>query len=65
MKADNLKDFNVPVQGDSVLANTVVVGPEMIRYRAYGLYVLHGMQDGHALDDWLQAEQEVADVIYS
>jgi len=32
---------------------------EQIRRRAYGLYVARGREDGHDLDDWLQAEAEV------
>ena len=32
---------------------------EKIRLRAYDLYEQRGRQDGHALDDWLQAEAEV------
>jgi hypothetical protein len=30
-----------------------------IRLRAYALYQRRGSRDGHALDDWLQAEYEV------
>jgi hypothetical protein len=30
-----------------------------IRRRAYELYVQHGREDGHALEDWAQAEVEV------
>ncbi len=30
-----------------------------IRLRAYDLYEQRGGRDGHALDDWLQAEYEV------
>jgi hypothetical protein len=32
---------------------------EKIRLRAYELYEQRGMVDGHALDDWLQAEAEI------
>jgi len=32
---------------------------EMIRVRAYELYVERGFQDGYAQDDWLRAEAEV------
>ena len=31
---------------------------EQIRRRVFELYVLRGMENGHALDDWLQAETE-------
>lgn len=30
-----------------------------IQARAYELYQQRGMSDGHALEDWLQAEQEI------
>ena len=32
---------------------------ERIRTRAYALYELRGREDGHDLDDWLQAEAEL------
>jgi len=32
---------------------------EKIRLRAYELYEQRGKVDGHALDDWLQAEAEI------
>ena len=32
---------------------------EQIRLRAYELYEQRGRDDGHGLDDWLQAESEV------
>ncbi len=32
---------------------------EQIRLRAYELYQQRGRDDGHELDDWLQAESEV------
>jgi hypothetical protein len=32
---------------------------QRIRFRAYQLYEQGGKQDGHALDDWLQAEAEL------
>jgi Protein of unknown function (DUF2934) len=30
-----------------------------ISERAYALFVKHGRKDGHALEDWLEAEQQV------
>jgi len=32
---------------------------EQIRKRAYELYEERGMADGHDLDDWLRAEEEI------
>jgi hypothetical protein len=34
---------------------------QRIRLRAYELYELRGSRDGHALDDWLQAEEELTE----
>jgi cold-inducible RNA-binding protein len=33
---------------------------EKVRVRAYELYEVHGRMDGHAEEDWLQAEGELA-----
>lgn len=33
---------------------------DAVRKRAYELYVDRGMEDGHDLEDWLHAEQELA-----
>ncbi len=32
---------------------------ERIRQRAHELYVARGQEDGHDLEDWLQAEAEI------
>jgi Protein of unknown function (DUF2934) len=32
---------------------------DQIRLRAYALYEARGREDGHDLDDWLQAEAEI------
>ncbi len=32
---------------------------EQIRLRAYELYQTRGREDGHEMDDWLQAEAEI------
>ncbi len=34
---------------------------EQIAVRAYTLFVERGRTDGHDIDDWLQAEREVAE----
>ena len=42
--------------------DTTAAGPldrERVAYRAYELYVARGGQHGHALEDWLEAEQEL------
>ena len=33
---------------------------EAVRTRAYQLYAERGMEDGHDLEDWFQAEGELA-----
>ena len=32
---------------------------EQIRHRAYELYEQRGREDGHEVEDWLRAEEEV------
>jgi hypothetical protein len=32
---------------------------KQVRLRAYALYESRGREDGHELDDWLQAEAEI------
>jgi len=41
-------------------AITTHVEEENVRARAYELYAVRGRIDGHAEEDWLQAEGEVA-----
>ena len=36
---------------------------DTIRKRAFEIYELHGKQDGHELDDWLDAEREVLESV--
>ena len=38
---------------------------EAIANRAYELFLARGGEHGHALDDWLQAEQELLDTVRS
>ena len=33
---------------------------DQIRLRAYQIYLEHGFQDGHDIDDWLTAERELS-----
>ena len=33
---------------------------QLIRTRAYELYLERAMEDGHDLEDWLRAEEELA-----
>jgi hypothetical protein len=47
---------------DAYLASGKLPEPMLdheIRIRAYDLYERRGCTDGHALDDWLEAEYEV------
>ena len=44
-------------------ANTTPYSDEwllaLVRARAYELFEVRGRDDGHALDDWIQAEREI------
>ena len=53
--ADNFTGVSTakPEQGSLELAE------DLIRVRAYHLYENRGGEDGHDVDDWLQAEAEV------
>ena len=43
---------------DDTVAQVTEDPKERIRQRAYELYEAREWQDGHELDDWLQAESE-------
>jgi Protein of unknown function (DUF2934) len=36
-----------------------------IARRAYDLYLARGCEDGHAVDDWLQAERELREAMHA
>lgn len=38
---------------------SVELTEESIRLRAYGIYEQRGRQEGHDVEDWLQAEAEI------
>lgn len=42
-----------------VMANDAQTVERRIRERAYELYEERGKEEGHALDDWLRAEEEI------
>jgi len=44
--------------GDALVENSA--RDEEIRHRAYEIYLERGEQPGRELDDWLQAERELA-----
>ncbi len=43
----------------STLPQTPQPDEEQVRRRAYELYEARGREDGHELDDWLEAEAQV------
>ncbi len=61
MTLDKRKDPVLPDQGGRMMP-TDPQSPEMrdvIRRRAYELYLGRGCKDGHALKDWLDAERQL------
>ena len=44
---------------DEAAVTSGLVSSHRIPERAYQLYEQRGREDGHALDDWLQAEREL------
>ena len=53
-----MKKHNEDRQRLSVVSGNHV-DEELIKKRAYELYQERGMEDGHDMEDWLRAEEEV------
>jgi hypothetical protein len=50
-----------PVDKETEPSYPLAVTKDAIAQRAYELYVARGGEDGHHLEDWLQAERELQD----
>ncbi len=58
------KAVTMPTAESNILANQSADLPDHhIAHRAYELYCERGRQDGHDIDDWLQAERELLDSV--
>jgi hypothetical protein len=64
---EEMKKHQIAQHGRSPVANAKMPAAEShsnleeeIRRHAYELYMERGREDGHDLDDWLQAEAEIA-----
>lgn len=53
---------SVPIKTDLPITDGAGELQDQIRARAYQLYEQRGRDDGHNLDDWLQAEAELSQV---
>jgi hypothetical protein len=53
---------SVPIDADIQKTDSGGELQDQIRARAYQLYEQRGRDDGHNLDDWLQAEAELSQV---
>jgi hypothetical protein len=53
---------SVPIKADLQKTDSGGELQDHIRARAYQLYEQRGRDDGHNLDDWLQAEAELSQV---
>jgi hypothetical protein len=51
----------VPVESTltSIETTSAMITREAIERRAYALYLARDREDGHDVDDWLQAEQQL------
>lgn len=58
MKRDNQKDHKRTVNGVAP-GDPALSVQKRIALRAYELYLQRGGADGHAEEDWLQAEREI------
>ena len=59
MKTDPVRNPLATTRIAEPEVETVVDTYEEISSRAYELYLERGQEDGHALEDWLQAEAEI------
>jgi hypothetical protein len=44
----------------AIVSNVSEEQQEQIRQRAHELYVARGQEDGHDVEDWLQAEEKIS-----
>ena len=58
MKRENQKEHKKALNGAEP-GNDVLPVQNQIALRAYELYLQRGGVDGHAEEDWLQAEREI------
>lgn len=54
------QELEVEVSEEPVTGDLAIEQLDRIRQRAYELYVARGQEDGHELEDWLQAEAEIS-----
>lgn len=59
MRAQQLKSIRKQARQDDASAYDEL--QTRIAERAYSLYEQRNREDGHALEDWLQAEREILD----
>ena len=52
--------LEVEVSEEPITRDLAVEQLDRIRQRAYELYVARGQEDGHELEDWLQAQAEIS-----
>jgi len=48
-----------PIGEETQSSSSVSNNQDVIAQRAYALYLARGREDGHDLEDWLRAEQEL------
>ena len=61
-RTDNVLSMPSVVESPTALAIASGVSESDIARRAFELYCDRGREDGHDIDDWLNAERELRDV---
>ena len=61
-RTDNVLSMSSVMESPTALAITSGVSESDIARRAFELYCDRGREDGHDVDDWLNAERELRDV---
>jgi hypothetical protein len=57
LRTNEISDRQQYPNSDTIIGRRVT--PEDIAERAYALYLARGTEDGHDVEDWLQAEREL------
>jgi len=61
-RTDNVLSMSSVMESPTALSITSGVSESDIARRAFELYCDRGREDGHDVDDWLNAERELRDV---
>ena len=53
---------SIPAEEETLPNRSVLIPEGLIAQHAYALYLARGREDGHDVEDWLQAERELQEM---